>query len=74
MTFAMRLAAIVIACFALCSPSIARHRIKPNDAQVTLAVRDRSAGEKAVECLERRSGRRLLEGARFISRLKSLSL
>src|SRR5665213_2972864 len=35
MTFAMRLAAIVIASFALCAPSSARPRIKPNDAQVT---------------------------------------
>jgi len=44
MTFAMRLAAILIASFALCAPSSARPRIKPNDAQVT-----RSATEAQVK-------------------------
>src|SRR5665213_3442126 len=33
MTFAMRLAAILIASFALCAPSSARPRIKPNVAR-----------------------------------------
>jgi hypothetical protein len=44
MTFAMRLAAILIASFALCAASSARPRIKPNDAQVA-----RSATETQVK-------------------------
>jgi TRAP-type uncharacterized transport system substrate-binding protein len=44
MTFAMRLAAILIASFALCAPSSARPPIKPNVAQVA-----RSATEAQVK-------------------------
>jgi TRAP-type uncharacterized transport system substrate-binding protein len=44
MTFATRLAAIVIASIALCAPSSARRHIKRNDAQVT-----RSATEAQVK-------------------------